>query len=86
MASILKFIFGDYPGDKVRATVVTTNTTITREWDSFTEAADEVIDARVYSGIHFRNTDEVGSIQGAQVARFVWTHALKECKGKGTCK
>ena len=81
MASILAFIFGDYPGGKISSTVGST----TREWDSFTEAADEVIDARVYSGIHFRNTDEVGSKLGAQVARFVWTHALKECKGKGTC-
>jgi hypothetical protein len=82
MASILTFIFGDYPGGKITSTVGAT----TREWDSFSEAADEVIDARVYSGIHFRNTDEVGAKLGSKVARFVWTHALKECKGKGTCK
>ena len=82
MASILTLIFGDYPGGKITSTVGPT----TREWDSFTEAADEVIEARIYSGIHFRNTDEVGAKLGEKVARFVWTHALKECKGKGTCK
>jgi hypothetical protein len=82
MATILKFIFGDYPGDKIKATVGP----VTREWDSFTEAAEEVIDARVYSGIHYRNTDEVGAKQGAKVARFLWTHGLTECRGKGTCK
>lgn len=82
MASILGFIFGDYPGGKISSTVGP----VTREWDSFSAAADEVIDARVYSGIHFRNTDEVGSKLGAQVARFVWTHALRECKGNGRCK
>ena len=82
MASILAFIFGDHPGGKIESTVGP----VTREWNSFSEAADEVIDARVYSGIHFRNTDEVGSKLGAKVARFIWTHALKECKGKGTCK
>lgn len=82
MASTLKFIFGDYPGDKIRASVGT----VTREWDSFTDAANEVIEARIYSGIHFRNTDEVGAKQGAKVARFVWNHALRECKGSGTCK
>lgn len=82
MATILSFIFGDYPGDKIRATVGPR----TGEWDSFSEAADEVIEARIYSGIHFRNTDEVGSKLGAKVARFAWTHALKECKGNGTCK
>lgn len=82
MASILSFIFGDYPGGTITSTIGPT----TRRWHSFSEAANEVIDARVYSGIHFRNTDEVGSRLGAQVARFVWTHALKECKGSGTCK
>jgi hypothetical protein len=81
MAGMLRFIFGDYPGEKIRATVGP----VTREWDSFSEASDEVIDARVYSGIHFRNTDEVGAKQGTKVARFVWRHALKECKGKGSC-
>ena len=82
MAAILTFIFGDYPGGEISSTVGPT----TRTWDSFSEAAGEVIDARVYSGIHFRNTDEVGANLGKKVARFVWTHALKECKGKGTCK
>lgn len=82
MTAILRFIFGDYPGEKIRATVGLR----TGEWDSFSEASDEVIDARIYSGIHFRNTDEVGAKLGSQVARFAWNHALKECKGKGTCK
>ena len=46
------------------------------------KGVDEVIDARVYSGIHFRTADEVGARQGRQVARFVLTHALPPC-GKG---
>ena len=82
MATILSFIFGENPGGKITAKVGST----TREWDSFSEAADEVIEARIYSGIHFRNTDEVGSKLGSQVARFAWTHALRECKGDGRCK
>jgi hypothetical protein len=40
----------------------------------------EVIDARVYSGIHFRTADEVGARIGRQVARFVMTHALRPVK------
>jgi hypothetical protein len=82
MAGILAFIFGEYPADTIRATV----NNRTGEWDSFTEASDEVIEARIYSGIHFRNTDEIGAKLGSKVARFAWTHALRECKGKGTCK
>jgi hypothetical protein len=88
MATILSFIFGEHPGGKIAATVNTNSPlgAVTREWDSFSEAGDEVIDARIYSGIHFRNTDEVGSKLGSQVARFAWTHALRDCKGNGRCK
>ena len=47
-----------------------------------TEGIEEVIDARVYSGIHFRTADEVGARQGRQVAQFVSTHALRPCPGR----
>ena len=60
-----------------------TLTGITRQWSSFSQAAGEVIDARVYSGIHFRTADEVGARLGRQVARFVSTHALRRCPGAG---
>ena len=70
--------FGDTPG--IPLTV--TQTGITRSWTSFSEAVQEVIDARVYSGIHFRNSDEVGARMGRQVAQFVSNHALRPAKGK----
>lgn len=73
IATILQLIFGDDPGAPITSTI----TGITRQWNTFSEGLDEVIDARVYSGIHFRTADEVGSRQGGQVAHFVWTHALK---------
>ena len=50
MATILGLLFGDDPG----APIVVTIGPITRQWDSFSEGIEEVIDARVYSGIHFR--------------------------------
>ncbi len=73
IATIMQLIFGDDPDAPITSTI----TGITREWNTFSEGVDEVIDARVYSGIHFRTADEVGSRQGGQVAHFVWTHALK---------
>ncbi len=73
MATILQLIFGDAPGVPITSTI----TGITRQWNTFSEGLDEVIDARIYSGIHFRTADEVGSRQGGQVARFVSTHALQ---------
>ena len=82
MATILEQLFGDNPG----APIVVTLSGITRQWDTFSEGVDEVIDARVYSGIHFRTADEVGARMGRQVAQFASTHALRPCpKGKPRC-
>ena len=82
IATIMQLIFGDDPGVPITSTI----TGITRQWETFSEGVDEVIDARVYSGIHFRNSDEVGARQGEQIGQFVFTHALRPCpKGKGKC-
>jgi hypothetical protein len=85
MASILAELFGDNPGAPIQITVVSGGTPIQHTWSSFSEAVDEVIDARIYSGIHYRNTDNVGARLGGQVAQFVYRHALRECKGSGSC-
>ena len=73
MAKILELEFGDTPGVPISVT----QTGITRNWTSFSEGVQEVIDARVYSGIHFRHSDEVGARLGRQVAQFVAHHALR---------
>lgn len=74
----LGLIFGDEPGFTISPTI----TGITRQWDSFSQGVDEVIDARVYSGIHFRTSDVNGARLGRQVAHYVFTHALRPCRGK----
>jgi hypothetical protein len=82
MATILQHLFGDNPG----VPIVVTLSGITRQWDTFGEGVEEVIDARVYSGIHFRTADVVGARLGRQVAHFAATHALRPCpKGKPRC-
>jgi hypothetical protein len=43
---------------------------ITRNYTTFSQAVDEVVDARVWSGLHFRNADEVGAAIGQRVARW----------------
>ena len=47
-----------------------TSSGITRSFGSFSQATQEVVDARVWSGIHFRNADEDGARIGEQVARW----------------
>jgi len=82
MAATLELLFGDGPGVPIEVTL----SGITRQWGTFDEAVREVTDARVYSGIHFRTSDEVGARMGRQVARFVSTHALRPCpKGRAHC-
>ena len=74
MAKILTAEFEDNPG----VPIVVTLSGITRQWGSLSEAVQEVIDARVYSGIHFRNSDEVGARMGRQIAQFASKHALRK--------
>ena len=46
-------------------------------WFRFTQGIDEVINARVWEGIHFRNSDEQGMHAGRCVGQFVVRHALR---------
>ena len=46
----------------------------TRYYDRFKDVVEEVNNARVWAGFHFRYADEDGSKLGRKVARFVVTH------------
>jgi hypothetical protein len=64
--------------DRVRFSAMSLNSGTTRSFDSFSEAIEEVVDARVWSGIHFRNADEDGARIGEQVARWRDRHYFEE--------
>jgi len=76
MASTLEFLFGDDPGVSIVG-VSPTNPGFTRDWTRFSQGVDEVIEARIWSGIHFRTSDETGARVGRQVARFTINHVLR---------
>ncbi len=48
-----------------------TNAAGTRTFTRFSQAIDDVVNARVWSGIHFRTADEQGERIGSQVASYV---------------
>ena len=48
-----------------------------RHFDRFSEALDEIVDARVWGGIHFRNADEQGAAIGKRVARWTAGHYFR---------
>jgi hypothetical protein len=55
---------------------------ITRSYTSFSQAAVENGNSRIYAGIHFRSAVEDGIAQGRRIGRFVFTHALKPLDDK----
>ena len=52
----------------------------TRHFDSFSEALDEVVDARVWGGIHFRTADVQGAVIGRKVARYIRKHHFNRAR------
>lgn len=79
MATVLSRLFGDDPGSPIVASIPTMPG-FPREWQTFSEGVDEVIEARVYTGFHFRTSDDVGARLGQQVAQFVLTHTLRTAR------
>jgi PAP2 superfamily len=45
-----------------------------RSFDRFSDALKEIIDARVWGGIHFRTADVQGAVLGKKVARYMEKH------------
>jgi hypothetical protein len=62
--------------DKV-AWTDTNNAGLTRSFTRFSHAIDEIVDARIWSGIHFRTADEQGARIGRQVARWRDKHYFR---------
>jgi hypothetical protein len=63
-------------------TVTTTNAVLgtpapTRTYQKFSDAADDVVQARICEGIHFQFADEDARKQGRHVAQWVHGHFLK---------
>ena len=55
----------------------TNNAGLTRSFTRFSQAIDDVVDARVWSGIHFRTADEQGAKIATQVAKWREKHYFR---------
>jgi hypothetical protein len=67
MAESLEDFFGT---DRIAFSASSLNSGTTRYFERFSSMTEEVVDARVWSGIHFRNADEDGARIGKEVARW----------------
>ncbi|HSE25892.1 MAG TPA: vanadium-dependent haloperoxidase [Pyrinomonadaceae bacterium] len=56
---------------------------VVRSYGSFSEILEEIKNARVYAGIHFRSACEDGTKLGARVADYVQGNALQRVNGNG---
>jgi hypothetical protein len=52
-----------------------------RFYTRFSDAADDIVDARIYMGIHFRFADKEGRSQGMKVARWAYKYFLRSLEG-----
>jgi hypothetical protein len=75
--SRLRMYFGS---DELTFQMTTTNALApqkTRTFTGFSQAEREVINARVYVGIHYRNSDTTAKAQGRSVANWVFEHYMR---------
>jgi hypothetical protein len=81
VTTILQLFFGT---DEFAFTVSSPNpglVTNPRSFTRFSDAAQEVVDVRIYQGIHFRRADELGRLQGKRVARRTFQKFLRPVPG-----
>jgi len=74
---VLQLFFGR---DVLNFQMTTTNSMALQKTRSFTrlsQAEQEVVDARVYVGIHYRNSDTTARAQGRRVSNWVFRHYLR---------
>ena len=71
-------VLADRFGERTRFSVQSdTMLGVTREFRSFSSALEDVKDARIFAGIHFRKATEDGTVLGASVAEYVLDHVAE---------
>jgi hypothetical protein len=73
---VLRLFFGT---DRVPFTLM--GTSASRDYLAFSDAADDVVDGRVWMGIHFRFADEASRDSGMRVARYTFKYFLRANDG-----
>jgi hypothetical protein len=76
-ATILRLFFGT---DRMQFSVWSTASGLVenpRTYDRFSQVMDEMVDARIFQGIHFRTAEDVGRLQGTRIASWTFGNYLK---------
>ncbi len=70
--------------DKIGFSAFSNKSCTTRSFDRFSDALKEVIDARVWAGIHFRTADTQGAVLGNKVAHYLNRHYFQPVRRVGS--
>jgi hypothetical protein len=77
ITGILRLYFGT---DELSFSISSTAANVTtnpRQYTRLTQAEQEVVDVRIYQGIHFRTADELGRFNGGRVAHWTFRKYLR---------
>jgi hypothetical protein len=73
--AVLESVFGQNPPVSITATDIN-NPKLKREFKSIRDMAEEHQNVRVWGGIHFRNSLDVGYDMGSKIAAYLIEHSL----------
>ena len=62
-------------GDRMTFSVMSAFVNQTKTYHRFSDMADDVVNVRIYRGIHFRSADEVARRHGKRVADLAFRHS-----------
>jgi hypothetical protein len=71
--AVLRMFFGDDPVGgpfRITSTFVNPGGPAVRTFDTFTEPLTEVIEARIWAGLHYRSADVQGQVLGGRIANY----------------
>jgi hypothetical protein len=64
--------------------LITLRASAGRKYTRLNEITDDISDARVYGGIHFRTDQDGGEFLGTRIARWIYEHTLQSAHGGGS--
>jgi hypothetical protein len=69
--AVLRLFFGDAPGSfQITSTFVNPGGPAVRTFDTFSQPMAELIEARIWAGLHYRSADVQGQVLGGNIARY----------------
>ena len=68
---MLREFFGDVPGSfQITSTFVNPGGPAVRTFDTFSQPLAELIEARIWAGLHYRSADVQGQLLGGSIANY----------------